>query len=351
MTEKDIRDHLKGVKTYGIYLLHEDSTVSVGVIDVDLVKSLRIASLKASQKNAIRREKEYIFQRINETGRAKGLTCLPEFSGGKGYHFWYFFSEPLAASRVRNLLNGLIKPLAGDLSCFNLEVFPKQDRLAGKGLGNLVKLPLGIHRKTGKPSYFLPKVQGDVWEQLEVLRTIEPISPGACRTCEQDLSAPSVVSLHPRYETWCTTYPELATLMTKCPALGQVMALCREGRPLSLKEEKVLLGTIGFLTRGRMLVHALFRDQPEYNSHLVDFKLSRLRGSPLGCKRIHALLECSLDFCRFEEAVPYAHPLLFCKKWLPADMTRSEKIENLQDALSLLQQSLDTVRHFLPKSG
>lgn len=98
-------------------------------------------------------------------------------------------------------------------------------------------------------------------------------------------------------------------------------------------------------------MHALLGEQTDYNPHLVDLKLSRLRGSPLGCKRIHTLLECTLDFCHFEDASPYPHPLLFCRKWLPADMTRAEKIENLQDALTQLQQSLDTVRRFLPKPG
>jgi hypothetical protein len=29
---------------------------------------------------------------------------------------------------------------------------------------------------------------------------------------------------------------------------------------------------------------------PDYNPHLVDFRLSRLRGTPLGCRRIHSLL-------------------------------------------------------------
>jgi hypothetical protein len=351
MTEKDIRDHLNGIKTLGIYLLHEDDTVSLGVIDVDLIKSLREASPSSGQKNVIRREIEYLFQQVRESSRKNGLTCLPEFSGGKGYHFWYFFREPIAASRVKSLLKGLTEPLAKDLTCFNLEVFPKQDRLAGKGLGNLVKLPLGIHRKTGKPSHFIPKMQGDIWDQLEVLKTVEPVSRAVCSTWENAREPAPVVSLHPRYEEWCETYPELAVLLNKCPTLGQVIALCRQGRPLSLKEEKVLYGTIGFLTRGKLLMHALLKDQSEYNPHLVDLKLSRLRGSPLGCKRIHNLLESTLDFCRFEEDAPYPHPLLFCKKWLPADMTRAEKIENLQDALTHLQNSLDTVRRFLPKPG
>lgn len=350
MTEKDIRDHLRGTKTYGIYLLHEDSRVSVGVIDVDLNKGLRRSTLNTAQKNIIRREQHYLFQQIRERSSAEGLFCLAEFSGGKGYHFWYFFQEPIPAARVKNLLSGITQHLARDLTCFQLEVFPKQDHLRGKGLGNLVKLPLGVHRKTGRLSYFIPKIQGDVWAQMAVLKNIEPVSESVV-TVQEKQSRDAVVSLHPRYEEWCTTYPELGTLVNMCPALGQVIALCREGRPLSLKEEKVVFGTIAFLTRGKLLVHALLKDQPEYNPHLVDLKLSRLRGTPLGCKRIHALLECTLDYCVFESPEPYAHPLLFCKKWLPSDMTRSEKTENLQDALMQLQHSLDVVRLFLPKPG
>ncbi|WP_291319363.1 hypothetical protein [Desulfonatronospira sp.] len=70
------------------------------------------------------------------------------------YHFWFFFEEHVPASLARNLISPLAAALDRDCRFFNLEVFPKQDQLQGKGLGNLVKLPLGIHRASGKPSYF-----------------------------------------------------------------------------------------------------------------------------------------------------------------------------------------------------
>ena len=117
-----------------------------------------------------------------------------------------------------------------------------------------------------------------------------------------------------------------------------------------MREEKIILGTLGFLTRGSTIVHALFRNLPEYNQHLVDYKLSRVRGTPLGCKKIHSLLSLSIDYCTFENSESYAHPLLHCPQWYPLNSPKAEKVENLQGALQQLQDSLDTVRRFLPSA-
>jgi hypothetical protein len=49
-------------------------------------------------------------------------------------------------------------------------MFPKQDSLNGKDLGNLMKLPLGINRKTGNRSYF---VRNDC--PYDQLREVDPL--------------------------------------------------------------------------------------------------------------------------------------------------------------------------------
>lgn len=152
LEDRDVLDHLQGRRTYGIYLLQKDSRVRLGVLDADVVSKLRSTTLTPQQRGLLRREQRYLLTRLPELGREAGLPCLAEFSGGKGFHFWYFFREPVEASLVREALQALTRRIQPDLSCFQLEVFPKQDRLAGKGLGNLVKLPLGIHRLTGPPS-------------------------------------------------------------------------------------------------------------------------------------------------------------------------------------------------------
>lgn len=348
MTTADVLDHVQGRKTYGIYLLQRDSRVRLGVVDADLASQLRGGKLTAAQREQVRREKDYLLTRLPEMAQERGLPCLTEFSGGKGFHFWFFFQAPLEAAPVREALRNLVKRVAPDLSTFNLEVFPKQDRLAGKGLGNLVKLPLGIHRATGKPSFFLHVADRSPWVQMEALAKVPAIRKEAVQRAAGG-SDPAQVVVHPRHAEWAKAFPELAVLSERCAALGQILAGCRQSRTLSVREEKVLLGTVGFLPRARTLLHHVFRELPDYNPHLLDYKLSRLRGTPLGCKRIHSLLDMAGDLCTFSKPSPYPHPLLHWPEWSDeAAGPKSEKVSNLRDAIEVLRDAMETVTRFLP---
>jgi hypothetical protein len=350
MLASDVQDHLRGNRTYGIYLLDQDSRAWVGVIDVDLVPSLRGRKLTRDEYDRRTREETYLVERLSELSSEEGLPCVAEFTGGKGYHFWYPFEEPVSAASVRAALRAVVAKIEGDLSCFQLEVFPKQDTLSGKSLGNLVKLPLGVHRATGKPSFFLLTPDRSVESQLAFLEKVKRIP--AARI--EDLAAAherAKVVVHPRHEAWAREFPELAVLEQKCTIIAQILTACRSSRSLSVREEKVLLCTIGHLPQARRLLHHVFEQLPEYNRPLLDYKIARIRGTPLGCKRIHTLLgdtEPTMP-CRFEtQDTGYWTPLLhleggeeYCR------VPKSERVENLEDALEMLDVSIRQVRRFL----
>lgn len=350
ITAEDVLNHLSGRATYGIYLMHPDSTVSVAVIDVDCDSHYRNASsLSSQEKTRFKEEAVYLMRRIPELARSFGVPCFGEFSGAKGYHFWFSFEGPVLAHRVRKALIPLVRQISKDLTCFKCEVFPKQDTLSGKGLGNLVKLPLGIHRVTGKPSFFLGVKDRSLDAQLDWLETIPRISPEALdgAICAVDPTR----SLNPKDEEWARGFPELATLAARCQALERLLERCRSGEPLAAREEKVLLGTISFLPRGRLLIHSLLRTSSDYNPHLVDYKLSRVRGTPLGCKTIHRLLDMVCGFCRFEKPSSYSHPLLHLPAWEDGQVESvpvAERVRNLQDAIEMLKTAILAVERFLP---
>lgn len=366
MTLADVEDHLNGVKTYGIYLLDEAANVRCGVIDADVVMAFRSGRVSAEKKRLFYREKGYMISRINDASKEAGLTPLLEFSGNKGYHFWYFFKESVAASRAKSLLESIADPVKRDLSCFDLEVFPKQDQLKGKGLGNLVKLPLGIHRKSGKPSCFLECKKRDLESQLRFLKGVTPadsceiLQTASTRSQTADSSQtlePSQTAnmerivLHPRMATFAREYPELYDLERLCPPIGQILAACREGKALSNREEKVLFQTIGFLPRRKLLMHYLLASGSEYNPHMVDFKLGKVRGTPLGCRRIHSLLGFQGDDCPLKaDSTGYLHPLIHLEAWRESaekKMPKSERIENLQAALENMKAAIVQVERFL----
>ncbi len=342
----DLEEHFKGLKTYGMYLLQSDGLVRTAVMDVDLSKKFRSAKLTPDEKNQVKREIAYCMDRINELSQKAGLWPLIEFSGGKGYHFWYFFDEPVPPEKVRSALEKIRLGIAGDLGAFSIEVFPKQDSLKGKGLGNLVKLPLGVHRLTGKRSCFIKCNSRTLEAQLDYLSTVRTTGIDSLDTMDQ-ADKDKTVFIHPRWEAYARSYPELVALETKCPPLGQIMASARNGRNSSIREEKILFQTIGFLPRAGTLIHHLLSSLPDYNPHLVDFKLSRVRGTPLGCRRIHSLINYTGNLCFFREVPDYPHPLLHLEEGKTCTAKISEKVGNLNAALENLKTAIIQAQSFL----
>jgi hypothetical protein len=342
----ELEEHLAGRKTYGIYLLQSDARVRTAVLDADLAAKFRQPKLTADDRRAVLRERHYMMRRIIEASQPAGARPLVEFSGGKGFHFWYFFDPPVAAGDARRFLDRVRGAVAGDLQAFDIEVFPKQDALSGKGLGNLVKLPLGLHRLTGKPSFFIECADRSNDAQLAFLTNVKPVEAGKMEAF-LGVSVQAEVIAHPRVAQWAQEFPELFTLERCCPPLGHLIAACQGGQTLSMREEKVLFHTVGFLPRAKTLLHRLLAEQSEYNPHLVDFKISRLRGKPLGCRRIHSLLAFVGDQCRFKRKDDYPHPLLHLGPEAGDGGAKAEKIENLAGAVENLKLAIARVERFM----
>ena len=121
-----IVDHLCGEITLGTYLLDEESRGRYLVFDADDLPDWR---------------------RLRAVGRALeelGVTAYLERSR-RGGHLWLFFSDLLEGATIRRFGQGLMLffGLGG------LELFPKQGQLSG-GPGSLIRVPFGIHRKSGR---------------------------------------------------------------------------------------------------------------------------------------------------------------------------------------------------------
>jgi hypothetical protein len=70
----------------------------------------------------------------------------------RGGHLWLFFSRAVMGKEARTFGRGLIQ--AYELG--DIELFPKQDSLK-TGPGSLIRLPFGVHRKSGQRyDYYSP---------------------------------------------------------------------------------------------------------------------------------------------------------------------------------------------------
>jgi len=119
------KHHLTGDKCYGFYLLRPDNTVRCTCVDVDN---------HGDANPAWRSDTEAIYTALVGVG----LQPLVEISSsGSGSHVWLMFNQPTPAWVARSFW----RALWAHMDASHPEIYPRQDKLTGKGLGNLIRLP------------------------------------------------------------------------------------------------------------------------------------------------------------------------------------------------------------------
>jgi hypothetical protein len=228
------RQHIQGRYTVGVYPLRLDDTVLWMVLDFDLPTAI------SKQSKCDAGTKELAMEKLLKAARAyqnlasqSGLHTYLEESGSKGFHLWCFFLEPVPARAARRL--GLAWCQAASQQSVGLtpdqgrlEVFPKQARLQSKELGNLVKLPLGVHQLTGKNSRWLDSDGSPVVDGLTFLATIKRNSPqaltifGSIEEDDDNSELSKLVPVEPYNESEDL---ELQTMLSRCARFHQRVAL------------------------------------------------------------------------------------------------------------------------------
>jgi hypothetical protein len=161
-----IQDHLDGKLTVGVYSIDLKTQTTKTVawdLDYDIEQLPKADPEKIVEK--LKPQVKKLIEVIKKHGFDSKATLI-EFSGAKGVHLWLFF-EPAIPSIIAYALGRKIAEEAG-VDC---EVFPKQRELL-KNYGNLLKLPLGIHRGSGLRSV----IYDSEWRKVgaEYLAQIRP---------------------------------------------------------------------------------------------------------------------------------------------------------------------------------
>lgn len=165
LTPVVIRKHLSGKETVGIYPLLKDNTSWLLAADFD-------------EENWMEDSRQF----LQVCERHNMPAYLERSRSGNGGHVWIFFQQPCPAWKSRKIAFHLLRE-AGILSEFEKDasfdrLFPNQDSHSGKGLGNLIALPLNkkwmvegntcfINPNTGQP-------YSDQWEFLEEIQKVPP---------------------------------------------------------------------------------------------------------------------------------------------------------------------------------
>jgi superfamily II DNA or RNA helicase len=217
LTNDEFAKHIKGEQLIGIYPLLPDNTSWFLAADFD-------------EANWIEDARKFL-KACNE----KNIPAYLERSrSGKGGHVWIFFEQPYPAIRSRKIFISILEQ-SGAFSVFNKSssfdrLFPNQDFHSGKGLGNLIALPL--FRKTleqGNSCFIDSETLLPLTDQWNLLSEIKRVS-----TTELD-------KLYKEYSNLSEAFFEKGVTGKLSITLNNVVKISRDGitTPLInfLKEE------------------------------------------------------------------------------------------------------------------
>lgn len=135
-----------------------------------------------------------------KAARAIGAPAALEVSrSGVGAHVWVFFTDPVPAAAARRVGTGLVREAIAirgrmDLRSYD-RLFPSQDLLLGRGLGNLIAAPLhGKCRKIGTTVFLNLATLEPFEDQWDYLSSLERLTPTQVVKLAAELREPAVGS-------------------------------------------------------------------------------------------------------------------------------------------------------------
>lgn len=164
LTDQEIYKHLKGEQLIGIYPLLKDNTSHFIVADFDDNRWI---------------DESFIF--LNACYEKNIPAYLERSRSGNGGHVWIFFEQPYPAIRSRKIFISILEQ-SGAFSLFDKSLsfdrlFPNQDFLSGKGLGNLIALPLFKKSlEQGNSCFIDSDTMQPIKEQFAFLQSLKRIS-------------------------------------------------------------------------------------------------------------------------------------------------------------------------------
>ena len=313
-----IKNHLLGNHTLGVYPLRMDNTVFFAAFDLDLAPSvIRACAIDSPGWIEAFSSLEDYAGKLASRAKQLGLKLHLADSGQKGLHLWAFFCDPVPARQARQMCKAIATGLTVP-PVVRCEIFPKQSAISADGLGNLIKIPLGVHRKTGRRVWFCD-AKPEWGAQKAYLQLAARISRDQLSQCQDILSDHDLArydqALVPAQEQEApepTLEPalyhpdsdaEFQMLLGRCVTLRALVGKVEMTGQLSHDEIRVFTHTVGHIATGPGAVNFILSRCLQTDASLY---LKRpLRGNPMSCASIRskipevtANLPCD---CRFSQ--------------------------------------------------
>ncbi|OGP89566.1 MAG: hypothetical protein A2157_16905 [Deltaproteobacteria bacterium RBG_16_47_11] len=305
----EIRSHLRGEETYGVYPLRTDRTLRFTCVHGAIPWRKVLENTKNAGLLTLLEQKVHQYAReVIRKSREDGIPAYLENSGERDRRVWFFSEEFIPLELAERFLNTLLDKLPAPSSDITVAFFLG---VKGKGIGyedHPVMLPLGFNRRTGKRCFFIDEYGDPFEDQLLWVKKIRPIT-------RSEIQGFIMSTERRKYDWYLEGYEPLKRLEKNCPVLGEVIRKARSGRMLRHGEKMVVFFTLGFLNDNLTSLHTVLEPCPDYRPKKVDRLASRLKSNPISCPKIRELLPettaylpCNCSFTIREGSYP--SPLL-----------------------------------------
>lgn len=347
LTEQIIKDHLQGKITIDTYVQRPNATVRYLVCDVDVCKHVLLRVDRGSDEYRAYLQKALdTASGIKNASAKMGLSAYIEYSGNRGYHVWILFTEWIP-TRYANMLSEIIEGAIGASADISIEFFPNKTRIKAGKYGQAIKLPYGIHGKTGERSYFLDEAGMPL---LEVNKAIDSFAKAALSDIKKIIAANTKVqesAEKKEVDMDISAFGDLDSLISevlyKCSLMRYLCLKAVKTNYLNHFERLTILYVFGHLgTEGKEFVHKVMSFTLNYKFNVTESFIRRMPEKPISCvklrdqyKQLTAEFGCSCNFKRNKNCYPspVLHAISFTDDLqnditLPSSRTLTKENEN-----------------------
>lgn len=348
LTLNVVRNHILGNLTIGVYQLRIDNSVCFIAFDIDIDKS-KIADYfqKPSERRRIDALLLEVSQNLFNICASMDIISYIEDSGYKGRHVWIFLRQGIQANKAKSFGNYILSKIKNLPNEINIELFPKQAFVKSNGLGNLIKIPLGIHIKSGRRSIFLNPDGTEPLSQLIYLSDIKlndkevilkyseeqknrtnnselQFKKDFEKSLSEKLNDSDALSIEDSYSLPEKPIPfvleediEYMIIYSSCPVISNLCKKAFKSLGLSTEEIQVLKFTLGNLTNGNLIVNEILNKAGISDSSI--YLKRAFRTNPMGCVKIKNLIpyvtsNFCLDCFTLKKIIGYPNPLIHLYK-------------------------------------
>ncbi|AEX84846.1 hypothetical protein Marpi_0402 [Marinitoga piezophila KA3] len=302
----DIKDHFSGKKTLGIYLLKKNDTVKFAAYDIDIKKHY----LNREDKFVYEENSKKVAKRLSRELNLENIIHYFEFTGNRGYHIWIFFDIPVSAYKIKYIMEKILDRIELEEG-IDVEIFPKQTSLNG-GLGNLIKVPLGVHKKTGKKCLFVDNDFNVIENQIEFLNNIKENKATEIdklfreifnendyddfnvtykkRTTSSKNSASKKIKSSIR-KTLPKSNKNIFTQMIEgCHILKQINEKIEKEAYITEEEEMIFIKSLANLENSKKFIEMKLSQTINFSKKRIDMIIKQSLGVPITCEEIRKII-------------------------------------------------------------